>query len=390
MEQETTRDGNVPKPEDTIGATKFDRQQTRRYQTLVPEAAESAAQLLANDGYLSGDEKAHLLGKATRPAPGPPKPDRPESSRLQLPRLNVIPGGPIANFWHNFRQNFSLRRSARPPAVQPRIPARPVQPRPSNSDTPMQPTRYTWEQVEKQLAKYGITKEKLEQSGGLTDFLNGRRTGVIRFERTWEAKTAELTGKLYLVNTPDKGLRVHFQTVKQTLTIPETYLGYAFDAADRQNLHRRGELGKLVDLRDKVSGQVFRGYVGVDRDTNSLTVLRRDRLTIPATLKGVTLTPEQQAGLEAGQAVRLTGLTDRDGKPFDAYVQVSASKRALSFARIPEQKQAQRVSETQAKPDATGARPSVAEGKRPAENNTLTPKPEPPKPAPNHRKGPKR
>lgn len=255
----------------------------------------------------------------------------------------------------------------------------------------MQPTRYTWEQVEKQLAKYGITKEKLEQSGGLTDFLNGRRTGVIRFERTWEAQTAELTGKLYLVNTPDKGLRVHFQTVKQTLTIPETYLGYAFDAADRHNLHRRGELGKLVDLKDKVSGQVFRGYVGVDRETNSLTVLRRDRLTIPATLKGVTLTPEQQAGLEAGKAVKLTGLASPDGKLFDAYVQVSASKRALSFARIPEQKQAQRVSETQLKPDAPVHRQSATpEGKRPTENNVPAPKPTPPKPAPNHRKGPKR
>ena len=254
----------------------------------------------------------------------------------------------------------------------------------------MQPTRYTWEQVEKQLAKYGITKEKLEQSGGLTDFLNGRRTGVIRFERTWEAQTAELTGKLYLVNTPDKGLRVHFQTVKQTLTIPETYLGYAFDAADRHNLHRRGELGKLVDLKDKVSGQVFRGYVGVDRDTNSLTVLRRDRLTIPAILKGVALTPEQQTGLEAGKAVKLTGLTGLDGKPFDAYVQVSASKRALSFAKIPEQKQAQNQSEVQKKADAPGHRQTATTDKRPAENTPPAPKPDVRKPAPNHRKGPKR
>lgn len=353
----------------------------------MPKAAEPTAQLLANDGHVTADEKARLLGKAAQPA----QPERTGTSKFQLPRLNVIPGGPIANFWHNFRQNFFLRRTPRPPAAQPRHLPRPVQPRPSIPESPMQPTRYTWEQVEKQLARYGITKEKLEQSGGLTDFLNGRRTGVIRFERTWEAQTAELTGKLYLVNTPDKGLRVHFQTVKQTLTIPETYLGYAFDAADRQNLHRRGELGKLVDLKDKVSGQVFRGYVGVDLDTNSLTVLRRDRLTIPATLKGVALTPEQQAGLEAGKAVKLTGLMGQDGKTFDAYVQVSASKRALSFARIPDQKQAQRVSETQTKPDAPGHRQAATpEGKRPAEVNAPVPKPEPPKPAPNHRKGPKR
>lgn len=256
----------------------------------------------------------------------------------------------------------------------------------------MQPTRYTWEQVEKQLARYGITKEKLEQSGGLTDFLNGRRTGVIRFERTWENQKAELTGKLYLVNTPDKGLRVHFQTVKQTLTIPETYLGYAFDAADRQNLHKRGELGKLVELKDKLTGQVFKGYVGVDPETNSLTVLRRDRFAIPETLKGVTLTPEQKTQLEDGKAIKLHGLIGADGKPFDAYVQVSARKRALSFARITGQAQAQTLPKAQQAPENPPVRrPSLAADSQPGE------KPQPPKqtsalrqPAPPRRKGPQR
>lgn len=256
----------------------------------------------------------------------------------------------------------------------------------------MQPTRYTWEQVEKQLARYGITKEKLEQSGGLTDFLNGRRTGVIRFERTWENQKAELTGKLYLVNTPDKGLRVHFQTVKQTLTIPETYLGYAFDGADRQNLHKRGELGKLVELKDKLTGQVFKGYVGVDPDTNSLTVLRRDRFAIPETLKGVTLTPEQKGQLEDGKAVKLLGLTGADGKPFDAYVQVSARKRALSFARIPGQVQAQSQPKAQQAPDNLSVRrPSPAADNQPSQKHQ-SPKQTPAlrQPAPPRRKGPKR
>jgi hypothetical protein len=389
MENETTRDGTTPEPEGSRPRAAVDRPHTRHDQTLVPGAAGRVVPVLGNDGHWNADENARRLAQAALPATGHSKPVRPETSRLQLPRLNVIPGGAIANFWHNFRQNFFLGRTRQPPTPQPRYRSRPVQPRPTTPNIPMQPTRYTWEQVEKQLAKYGITKDKLEQSGGLTDFLNGRRTGVIRFERTWEGQTAELTGKLYLVNTPDKGLRVHFQTVKQTLTIPETYLGYAFDAADRQNLHKRGELGKLVDLKDKVSGQVFKGYVGVDTDTNSLTVLRRDRLTIPTTLKGLTLTPDQQAGLEAGKAVKLIGLTGQDGKPFDAYVQVSARKRSLTFAKISGQKQ--NLSETQktvAGPDHR--QPSTTVDKRPTGTTFPAPKPEPPKPAPTHRKGPKR
>lgn len=286
---------------------------------------------LQNDGYLSAEEQA-TARRATVP---PGQDDR--ASGFRLPRLNVVGGGPIANFLHNFRLNFRFRRevSASPPRTGERPAPSQLRSQSFMSPPNSPPTRYAWEQVEKLLTPYGITRQTLEESGFLADFLNGRKTGVLAFRRTFGGQPADLTGKLYLVNTPDRGLRVHFQTVKQTLVIPETYLGHRFTPQERRALHRAGEVGALLMLTDKITGKAFEGYVGVDAETQSLTVLRRERVRIPQTVKGVTLTDEQRRMLEAGKAVKLAGLAGRDGRPFNAYVQVSAAKRALTFARIP-------------------------------------------------------
>lgn len=113
-------------------------------------------------------------------------------------------------------------------------------------------------------------------------------------------------------------------------------MGYELTTRDKQNLEKAGEMGKRVELTDKMTGKQFAGYVGVDKETRSLTVLRAERLRIPQTIKGVTLTRPQQKNLEQGRAIKLEGMTSNNGQTFNAYVQVSAAKRSLTFARIPD------------------------------------------------------
>lgn len=199
------------------------------------------------------------------------------------------------------------------------------------------PTRYQWPDVADQFEKIGITRPDLEKAGQLDDLLNGRKTGLMQLTQTGEeGRPFQISGKLYIVNTPDKGPVIGIQPERKQLLLPKEFLGYELSARDKQNLEKNGEMGKRIELTDKMTGQKFAGYVGVDKETRSLTVLRAERLHIPQTIKGVTLNKQQQKSLEQGRAIKLEGMTGNNGQSFNAYVQVSAAKRSLTFAKIPD------------------------------------------------------
>ncbi|MCK8495538.1 DUF3945 domain-containing protein [Spirosoma sp. RP8] len=199
------------------------------------------------------------------------------------------------------------------------------------------PTRYQWAEVATQFEKVGVTRQDLEKAGHLDDLLNGRKTGLMKLTQAdEEGKPFQISGKLYIVNTPDNGPIVGIQPERKQLLLPKEFLGYELTARDKQNLEKNGEMGKRVDLTDKMTGKPFVGYIGVDKDTKSLTVLRAERLHIPQTIKGITLTKPQQKNLEQGRAIKLEGMTSNNDQTFNAYVQVSAAKRSLTFAKIPD------------------------------------------------------
>lgn len=225
--------------------------------------------------------------------------------------IQIINGGLIANFLHNYKK-------AQTPKEAPK------------NELEMK-TRYQFKDVEASLGKMGLTREILSESGNLERLLKGEKTGIIDFKSEYNGQETALRGKIYLVRQGEE-VKPYFQSVKQQLQVPEKYLGYTFSQEDKDQLKQKGELGKLVELDDQYSKKKFKAYVGVDAETNSLTVWRADRVHIPLTIKGITLTKEQQGTLEQGGAIRLTGLTSENGQKFDADVQVAAGKRSLGFS----------------------------------------------------------
>lgn len=147
------------------------------------------------------------------------------------------------------------------------------------------------------------------------------------------------TGKLYVLNTPDTGPQLVLQDVRRELTLKDSYLGHVFTDKDKQNLTKYGDMGRAVDLIDKQSGQKFTGFIGVDKDTKTLTVLRADQIRPKiermSHLKGIPLNGLQKQRLMEGKAIRLDNMTSKAGTSFSAYVRVSAAGRNLRFDHIP-------------------------------------------------------
>jgi hypothetical protein len=162
--------------------------------------------------------------------------------------------------------------------------------------------------------------------------LNGQKTDVIN-------AGDGSTGKLYVLNTPDLGPQVVLQDVRPELMLKESYLGHVFTDRDKQNLLKYGDMGRAVDLIDRQSGQKFTGFIGVDKDTKMLTVLRADlirpKIERMSHLKGIPLNTLQKQRLMEGKAIRLDNMTSKAGTAFSAYVRVSAAGRTLRFDHIP-------------------------------------------------------
>ncbi|WP_018620780.1 DUF3945 domain-containing protein [Spirosoma luteum] len=225
--------------------------------------------------------------------------------------IEIVHGGLLANFMHNFKKTYNLEE----------VPPIEVSKK----------TRYQWEDVEATLSKMGLTREVLAESGNLERLLRGEKTGLIDFKSEFNGQKTPLRGKVYLVKQGEE-IKPYFQTQKQTLQIPEHYLGYVFSQEDKDTLRQKGELGKRVELEDSYTRKKFNGYIGLDQETNSLTVWRADRVYIPMQIKGVDVSKEQQETLRQGGAIRLAGLTSENGQKFSADIQVSAGKRSLSFS----------------------------------------------------------
>lgn len=225
--------------------------------------------------------------------------------------IDIVNGGLIANFLHNFKKTYNLNEN---PAVEME-----------------KKTRYQWQDVEASLEKMGLSRQMLAESGNLERLLKGEKTGVIDFKSTYNDQETALRGKIYLVKQGQE-VKPYFQTVKQSLQLPESYLGHKFSEQDKELLKQTGELGKRVELDDQYTKKKFDAYIGVDKETNSLTVWRADRVHVPMQIKGVDVSKEQQETLRQGGSIRLTGMISENGQKFDADIQVSAGKRSLSFS----------------------------------------------------------
>ncbi len=199
--------------------------------------------------------------------------------------------------------------------------------------------------------------------------LNGQKTDVVI---TGDGST----GKLYILNTPDAGLQLVLQDVRRELTLKDSYLGHVFTDKDKQNLTKYGDMGRAVDLIDKQSGQKFTGFIGVDKDTKTLTVLRADQIRPKiermSHLKGIPLNGLQKQRLMEGKAIRLDNMTSKAGTSFSAYVRVSAAGRNLRFDHIPTGQSQKVVSAQSGQKAPTSA---AEEGKPAKPKRAVKPKP---------------
>ena len=123
-------------------------------------------------------------------------------------------------------------------------------------------------------------------------------------------------------------LAVHSLRKEPQLDFP--YMGHKFSNEEKETLLATGNLGKTIEVTPK-SGEPFSAYVSIAPQTNEVIALRADRVSIPKEIKGVTLSDQHYKDLIEGKAVKVEGMTSKNGKSFDATLQVNAEKKGIEF-----------------------------------------------------------
>ena len=154
-------------------------------------------------------------------------------------------------------------------------------------------------------------------------------------------------------------LTPHFVRHEPRLDIPHN--GYTFTDEDKKKLKQTGNLGRLVDVADTKTGEMRPSYISIDRLTNEIVDIPASKIRIPDRIGLTELLKPEQDILRAGLALPKE-VTLKNGRKFEAVLQVSAEKRDVEF--VPEylwQGQSQRRGNGQEKkqqspeaPDAPG------------------------------------
>lgn len=184
----------------------------------------------------------------------------------------------------------------------------------------------------KELEQFGVKRENLSEKD-MKALMNYGKTGLVTVTPTLGGENYELQARLSSQKTEDGKLKLtpHFVRHEPRLDIPHN--GYTFTDEDRKKLKQTGNLGKLVDVADTKTGEMRPSYISIDRLTNEIVDIPASKVRIPDRI-GLTelLKPEQEI-LRAGLALPKE-VTLKNGRKFEAVLQVSAEKRDVEF--VPE------------------------------------------------------
>lgn len=188
-------------------------------------------------------------------------------------------------------------------------------------------SKINWKELN---AKFGISKEMLEEKGVLEDMLNRKKSHrllnvkyeTVSSQKEFEARVA--------FREKEGGITLQFYPVRQTPPLDQPYHGYTFTEEDKRALLQTGHLGKVIEIQPYNKGKE-QAYISLDPLTNDIVHLRKDRIKLKNEIGHVALTDQQKSELLEGRPVYIKDMTNREGKKFSAFVQIDADKKALAF-----------------------------------------------------------
>ena len=235
---------------------------------------------------------------------------------------------------------------------------------------PIDENRINWQELEE---RWGVKRDELEKSGDLQKMLNYGKSDLVKVTPNFGGEAFELDARLSFKKDGEGNVSLvpHFIRKEQKL---EEYKEHKFSDEDRKNLRETGNLGRVVELVDKETGEITPSFVSIDRKTNEITDVPASKVRIPERIGKTEITKQEQDMLRAGLPVRDKLIERNDGRKFVTTLQVNVEQRGVEFVpgtgRSPRTAQTQEAKEnpTQAQAQAQGTENTAGTNKEQRRN----------------------
>ena len=219
---------------------------------------------------------------------------------------------------------------------------------------PIDESKINWQELEE---RWGVKRADLEKSGDLTKMLNYGKSDLVKVTPNFGGEAFELDARLSFKKDGEGNVSLvpHFIRKEQKL---DEYKEHKFSDEDRKNLRETGNLGRVVDLVDKETGEITPSFVSIDRKTNEITDVPASKVRIPERIGKTEITKQEQDMLRAGLPVRDKLIERNDGRKFVTTLQVNVEQRGVEFVpgtgRSPRTAQAQEAKNNPPQAQAQG------------------------------------
>ena len=236
---------------------------------------------------------------------------------------------------------------------------------------PIDESKINWQKLEE---KWGVKRDDLEKSGDLNRMLNYGKSDLVRVSPNFGGEAFELDARLSFKKDGEGNVSLvpHFIRKEQKL---DEYKEHKFSDDDRKNLRETGNLGRVVDIEDRETGEIIPSYISIDRKTNEITDIPASRVRIPERIGKTEITTQERDMLRAGLPVRDKLIERNDGRKFVTTLQVNVEQRGVEFVpgtgKSPRTAQTQETKGDTSKSQAQGGE-NAAQTKKEQRRNTWT------------------
>ncbi len=199
---------------------------------------------------------------------------------------------------------------------------------PDTSEYRFKPEQIDWETMN----NLGLGKERLEKLNLLEPLLKGYQTNeLVPVSVNLGGAIVRTDARLSLQPNEDGTVVAAIHGIRKEPNLNFEFFGHKFTDEDKKNLLDKGNMGRVVDLKNSKTGEMMPSIISMDRLTNELIALKTDFIKIPDEIKGVKLDDAQKQTLMEGKPLYLEGMISKKGDEFSANIQFNADKRYVEF-----------------------------------------------------------
>ncbi|WP_455606892.1 DUF4099 domain-containing protein [Bacteroides sp.] len=195
-------------------------------------------------------------------------------------------------------------------------------------------SRIDWANLEEQ---YGIKRKALEASGDLEKMLGYGKSALVTVTPLIAGERFEIEARLSFKEMPDGSIGIVPHTIRKEPRLDEKFMEHEFTPEDKENLKKTGNMGRVVELVDKETGEIIPSYVSIDRQTNEIEAIPVKDVPVTTRIGQTEFTEHEIAELVAGRALPNKEIVLSEKRKFTATLQVNVERRGVEFVPKPKQ-----------------------------------------------------